>query len=402
MADADPAFTKASTEDARAKGAASGGTPADVAPAEDAPVERKSKRRKLLGGIAAAVLIAGAGYGGWYVLVGSHYVSTDNAYVGADTASVTPLTSAQVTEVRVSDTQRVRKGDILVLLDDSDARIAVAQAEADLAQARRQYGQTSATSAALAAQVGARDADIARARAQLVAAQADYEKARVDLDRRRKLAPAGAVSGDELTSATAAFSSAKANLELARAGVAQASSTRGAATGQLAANNALINGTTVATAPEVLAAQAKLAQAKLGLDRSVIRAPIDGIVTRRNVQVGQRVAQGSALMLIVPVDSLYVDANFKEAQLAKVQVGQPVSLTSDLYGGSVTYSGRVVGLSGGTGSSFALIPAQNATGNWIKVVQRVPVRIALDPKQLKEHPLRVGLSMDAEIDISGN
>ncbi|MET0247405.1 MAG: HlyD family efflux transporter periplasmic adaptor subunit [Sphingomonas sp.] len=388
MADADPAFTKTQ--------------PADTAPVDTAPVERKSKRRKLLGGIAAAVLVAGAGYGGWYVLVGSHYVSTDNAYVGADTASVTPLVAAQVTEVRVGDTQRVRKGDILVQLDDSDARIAVAQAEADLAQARRQYGQTSATSAALAAQVGARDADIARARAQLVSAQADYEKARVDLDRRRKLAPAGAVSGDELTSATAAFSSARANLELARAGIAQANSTRGAATGQLAANNALINGTDVSNAPEVMVAQAKLAQAKLTLDRSVIRAPVDGIVTRRNVQVGQRVAPGTALMLIVPVDSLYVDANFKEAQLAKVKVGQPVSLTSDLYGGSVTYSGRVVGLSGGTGSSFALIPAQNATGNWIKVVQRVPVRVALDPKQLKDHPLRVGLSMDAEIDISGD
>ncbi|MEN3749943.1 HlyD family efflux transporter periplasmic adaptor subunit [Sphingomonas sp. HF-S3] len=388
MADADPAFTKTQ--------------PADTAPVDTAPVERKSKRRKLLGGIAAAVLVAGAGYGGWYVLVGSHYVSTDNAYVGADTASVTPLVAAQVTEVRVGDTQRVRKGDILVQLDDSDARIAVAQAEADLAQARRQYGQTSATSAALAAQVGARDADIARARAQLVAAQADYDKARVDLDRRRKLAPAGAVSGDELTSATAAFSSARANLELARAGIAQANSTRGAATGQLAANNALINGTNVTNAPEVMVAQAKLAQAKLTLDRSVIRAPVDGIVTRRNVQVGQRVAPGTALMLIVPVDSLYVDANFKEAQLAKVKVGQPVSLTSDLYGGSVTYTGRVVGLSGGTGSSFALIPAQNATGNWIKVVQRVPVRVALDPKQLKDHPLRVGLSMDAEIDISGD
>lgn len=388
MADADPAFTKTQ--------------PADTAPVDTAPVERKSRRRKLLGGIAAAVLVAGAGYGGWYVLVGSHYVSTDNAYVGADTASVTPLVAAQVTEVRVGDTQRVRKGDILVQLDDSDARIAVAQAEADLAQARRQYGQTSATSAALAAQVGARDADIARARAQLVAAQADYDKARVDLDRRRKLAPAGAVSGDELTSATAAFSSARANLELARAGIAQANSTRGAATGQLAANNALINGTNVTNAPEVMVAQAKLAQAKLTLDRSVIRAPVDGIVTRRNVQVGQRVAPGTALMLIVPVDSLYVDANFKEAQLAKVKIGQPVSLTSDLYGGSVTYTGRVVGLSGGTGSSFALIPAQNATGNWIKVVQRVPVRVALDPKQLKDHPLRVGLSMDAEIDISGD
>jgi membrane fusion protein, multidrug efflux system len=369
--------------------------------AEQAPA-KPSLRKRLLTGIAGAVLVAGVGYGGWYVLVGSHYISTDNAYVGADTASVTPMVAAQVAGVAVADTAVVKKGDILVQLDDSDARIALAQAEADLAKARRQYGQTSATSAALAAQVQARGADISRARAQLVAAEADYEKARVDLARRQRLAPNGAVSGEELTSATNAFSSAKANLELARAGVAQANSTRGAASGELAANNALISGTTANTAPEVLAAQAKVAQAQLDLQRTVIRAPIDGVITRRAVQVGQRVAPGAQLMLIVPINQLYVDANFKEAQLAKVKVGQPVTLKSDLYGGNVEYHGKVVGLSGGTGSSFALIPAQNATGNWIKVVQRLPVRVQLDPKQLAEHPLRVGLSMDAEIDISKN
>ena len=359
-------------------------------------------RKKLLGGIAGAVLLVGAGYGGWYALVGSHHVSTDNAYVGADTASVTPMIAAQVLNVRVADTQSVRKGDVLVQLDDSDARIALAQAEADLAKARRQYGQATATSAALASQVEARGADITSARAQLTAAQAAYEKARVDLARRQKLAPNGAVSGDELSSAVNAFASARANLELARAAIAQASSTRGAASGQLAANNALISGTTAATAPEVLAAQAKVAQAKLELERTLIRAPIDGVITRRNVQIGQRVAPGTPLMLIVPVGQLYVDANFKEGQLDRVKVGQAVTLTSDLYGGDVEYHGRVVGLSGGTGSSFALIPAQNATGNWIKVVQRLPVRVALDPKELQAHPLRVGLSMDAEIDVSAN
>ena len=373
----------------------------DSAAATEAPA-KPSLRKRLLTGIAGVVLLAGVGYGGWYVLVGSHYISTDNAYVGADTASVTPMVAAQVAGVAVADTAVVKKGDILVQLDDSDAKIALAQAEADLAKARRQYGQTSATSMALAAQVQARGADISRARAQLVAAEADYEKARVDLARRQRLAPNGAVSGEELTSATNAFSSAKANLELARAGVAQANSTRGAATGELAANNALISGTTANTAPEVLAAQARVAQAQLDLQRTVIRAPIDGVVTRRAVQVGQRVAPGAQLMLIVPIGQLYVDANFKEAQLAKVKVGQPVTLKSDLYGGKVEYHGKVVGLSGGTGSSFALIPAQNATGNWIKVVQRLPVRVALDPKELAEHPLRVGLSMDAEIDISKN
>ncbi|TGX54676.1 HlyD family efflux transporter periplasmic adaptor subunit [Sphingomonas gei] len=359
-------------------------------------------RKRLLGGIAGAVLLVGAGYGGWYALVGSHHIGTDNAYVGADTASVTPMIAAQVLNVRVSDTQAVRKGDILVQLDDSDARIALAQAEADMAKARRQYGQATATSAALASQVEARGADIASARAQLGAAQAAYEKARVDLTRRQKLAPNGAVSGDELSSAVNAFASARANLELARAGIAQASSTRGAASGQLAANDALISGTTASSAPEVLAAQAKVAQAKLELERTLIRAPIDGVITRRNVQIGQRVAPGTPLMLIVPVGQLYVDANFKEGQLTQVKVGQAVTLTSDLYGGDVEYHGKVVGLSGGTGSSFALIPAQNATGNWIKVVQRLPVRVALDPKELQAHPLRVGLSMDAEIDVSAN
>ncbi|WBY06761.1 HlyD family efflux transporter periplasmic adaptor subunit [Sphingomonas sp. 7/4-4] len=380
MADADPAGLQLRTD-------------------EEAP-KPNTLRKKLLGGIAAAVLLAGAGYGGWYVLVGSHHVSTDNAYVGADTASVTPMVAAQVLNVRVSDTQAVRRGDVLVQLDDSDAQIALAQAEAELARTRRQYGQTSATSTALAAQVDARNADIARARAQLVSAQADYERARVDLARRQRLAPNGAVSGEELSSATNAFASARAALELARAGIAQASSTKGAASGELAANNALISGTTANNAPEVLAAQAKVAQAKLDLERTVIRAPIDGVITRRNVQIGQRVAPGTALMLIVPVAQLYVDANFKEGQLTQVKVGQAVTLTSDLYGGDVEYHGKVVGLSGGTGSSFALIPAQNATGNWIKVVQRLPVRVALDPKELQAHPLRVGLSMDAEIDVS--
>lgn len=359
------------------------------------------KRKTLLGGIAAVVLVAAAGYGGWYALVGSHYVETDNAYVGADSANITPMIAAQVQQVLVSDTQGVKKGQVLVQLDPSDARIALASAEADLARAQRAFGQTSATSSALSAQVAARDADIARARAQLVAAQADFDRARIDLQRRQKLAPAGAVSGEELTQATNAFASAQANLELARAGVAQATSTRGAATGQLAANEALIRGTTQATAPEVLAAQAKVAQAKLDLERTVIRAPFDGVVTRRNVQVGQRVAPGTQLMLIVPINQLYVDANFKEGQLERVVPGQPVELTSDLYGSGVKYHGKVIGFSGGTGSSFALIPAQNATGNWIKVVQRLPVRVALDPKELAAHPLRVGLSMDAEIDVSG-
>jgi membrane fusion protein (multidrug efflux system) len=361
---------------------------------------RKARRKKLLSIIGIAVLAALLIYGAWYFLVGSRTISTDNAYVGADTASVTPMVSGQVIEVAVADTQVVRKGDVLVRLDDSEARIALAQAEADLAKARRQFGQASATSSALAAQVQARSAEEGRARAQLSAAQAEFTKASVDLERRRKLAPGGAVSGDELSSATSAYAAARANLDLARAGISQAGAIRNAASGELAANNAMISGTTAGTSPDVLAAQARLDLARLNLERTVVRAPIAGVITRRSVQTGQRVATGAPLMLIVPVEQVYVDANFKEAQLRRLRIGQPVTLTSDLYGSDVEFHGKVVGMSGGTGSSFALIPAQNATGNWIKVVQRLPVRVALDPRELRAHPLRVGLSMEAVIDVS--
>ncbi|MEJ6009753.1 HlyD family efflux transporter periplasmic adaptor subunit [Novosphingobium aquae] len=367
---------------------------------DTADAGRKARRNKLLSIIGIAVLAALLIYGAWYFLVGSRTISTDNAYVGADTASVTPMVSGQVIEVAVADTQVVRKGDVLVRLDDSEARIALAQAEADLAKARRQFGQAAATSSALAAQVQARSAEEGRARAQLSAAQAEFAKASVDLERRRKLAPGGAVSGDELSSATSAYAAARANLDLARAGISQAGAIRNAASGELAANNALISGTTAVSSPDVLAAQARLDLARLNLERTVVRAPIAGVITRRSVQTGQRVGSGAPLMLIVPVEQVYVDANFKEAQLRRLKIGQPVTLTSDLYGSGVEFHGKVVGMSGGTGSSFALIPAQNATGNWIKVVQRLPVRVALDPRELRARPLRVGLSMEAVIDVS--
>ena len=337
-----------------------------------------------------------------YMLTDGDHVSTDNAYVSADSAQVTPLVSGAVVAAPVVNTQFVRRGQVLLQLDDSDARLAVAKAEADLLKARRQFGQTAATSGSLAAQINAREADIAQARAQLAAADANFGKARIDLARRTELAESGAVSGEELTIARNAYSTAQANLALARAAVAQAAATRGAARESWAANQALIQGSTVDTSPEVAAAKARLDQALLDLSRTVILAPIDGIVTNRQVQVGQRIAAGSTVMTIVPVGSVYVDANFKEGQLARVRPGQPVKLTSDLYGDDVVYHGRVAGFSGGTGSAFALIPAQNATGNWIKVVQRLPVRITLDPRELARHPLRVGLSMEAEIDVSAN
>ncbi|RYG02044.1 MAG: HlyD family efflux transporter periplasmic adaptor subunit, partial [Caulobacteraceae bacterium] len=261
-------------------------------------------------------------------------------------------------------------------------------------------GQYFANDEALGAQTAARGADVARAEAMLAGAKSDFARAEVEFGRRRNLSASGAVSGDELTQADNRFQAAKAALAAAQAGLAQARATAAQSAGQQKAANVLVAGTTVEGNPEVAAARAKLAQAELDLARTTIRSPVDGVVARKTVVVGQKVANGAAVMSIVPIQTAYVDANFKEVQLRKVRPGQPVELTSDLYGKGVKFHGKVSGLAGGTGSAFALIPAQNATGNWIKVVQRVPVRITLDPKELAEHPLRVGLSMDAVIDVS--
>jgi membrane fusion protein (multidrug efflux system) len=356
------------------------------------------RRNKVMLGLAGAFLLAG---GGWYMLHDTGHVSTDNAYVTADSAQVTPLVAAAVVDVPVVNTQYVRKGDVLLRLDDSDAKLAVEKAEAAYLKARRQYAQSSATSGSLAAQVGARQADIGQAHAQLVAAQSAVAKAKADLDRREHLAGDGFVSREELTTYRNAYVSAQANLGEAEAAIVQADANKGAAQQSYAANQALIAGSSIDTNPDVAAAKAALDQARLDLSRTVIRAPIDGVVTNRQVQVGQRVAAGNSVMTIVPVGAVYVDANFKEGQLARVRPGQTAELTSDLYGSKVVFHGRVMGFAGGTGAAFALIPAQNATGNWIKVVQRLPVRIALDPKELASHPLRVGLSMDAAVDVSG-
>lgn len=354
----------------------------------DTRARQKDLRRKWLGRILGGVVIVAAAVGAWYILIGRNHVSTDNAYVNAEVAQVTPLMSAQAIEVKVRDTEQVKRGQVLVVLDDSDARIAVAQAEADLADARRKFRQATASTGALASQIKVQEATIAQA-------QADFNKARIDLQRREALASSGAVSGEELTQARAAFATAKASL-------AQAQSTRSAAVGQYTASEALVRGSTEETDPAVMAAKARLESVQLDLKRSVIRAPIDGVVTKRQVQVGQRVAQGTPIMTIVPLGDVYIDANFKERQLRRVKVGMPATVTADIYGGDVVYHGKVVGFSGGTGASMSLIPAQNATGNWIKVVQRLPVRIQLDPKELVAHPLRVGLSTEVEIDLSGN
>jgi membrane fusion protein (multidrug efflux system) len=372
-----------------------------IAEIEVAPVAAPNgRRKKLFIGFAAGLLLAGGSYKGYEAMAAGH-VTTDNAYVGADVAQVTPLVGGPVREVLVQDTHPVRRGQILVRLDDTDARIALARAEAELSAAERRVRSLVANDGERSAQVNARSADAARANAQITAARADLERAGIDLHRRQDLAQSGAISDEELTTARNAYSTAAANLQAAQAMLALASAQREAAVGSRSTNQALLGDGRIDTNPDVLAARAAVAQARLDLDRTVIRAPIDGIVSRRQVQVGQRVQAGAMLMAIVPVQSAYVDANFKEVELTDVRPGQKVTLTSDLYGEDVEFHGRVVGFSGGTGAAFALVPAQNATGNWIKVVQRLPVRIALDPRELARRPLRVGLSMTATVDTAG-
>ena len=359
----------------------------------------KAKRKKALSMVALILIIAAVAYTVW-TLFFNHSVSTENAYVGAETASITSMVSGQVLDVMVSDTQQVKKGDLLVRVNERDAEIALAQAQAELMKAQRQYKQTQANSSALNSQVFVSDDGIHSAEAQVAKAQAELNKAQDDLARRSQLSTSGAISKEELSTAQSAVNNAQAGLDLAKAGLAQAQSSQKAAQSTLAANEALIRGSNETSTPDVLIAQAHLKQAILDLERTEIKAPFDGVIARRNIQVGQRVAPGTVLMMLVPISKLYVDANFKESQLAKVKAGQKAVLTSDLYGDEVEFHGTVVGFSGGTGSAFALIPAQNATGNWIKVVQRLPVRIALDPKELAEHPLRVGLSMEAKINLA--
>jgi membrane fusion protein (multidrug efflux system) len=357
--------------------------PSSAAPAPAAA--RANPRRRQLTILAVVLAVGLALWGVYAVIFSGKTVKTDNAYVGAEVAQVTPLVAGQAARVLVRETETVKAGDPLVILDDADARIAVAEAEAALHQAERRVEGLQAGDAALGGQVAARQADVARARS-------DLSRARLELSRRQNLSQSGAVSGEELTNARSAATAAEAAL-------AQAEANLRASQGERQANAVQIRGGAVDN-PEVALARARLDAARLALQRTVIRAPTGGVVARKQVQVGQQVQVGAPIMAITPLKSAYVDANFKEVQLDKVHPGQPVTLTSDLYGKTVKYHGSVVGFAGGTGSAFSLIPAQNASGNWIKVVQRLPVRIQLDPRELAAHPLRVGLSMKVAIDIS--
>ena len=359
---------------------------------------REAKRKRQLLGLGVLVILLAAGAGGYWYFHASHFVSTDNAYAAVEIAQVTPSVGGTISEVLVTDTQAVKQGDVLVRIDQTDARLALAQAEADLGRATRRVKGFVANDGSLAAQIAAREADEQRAAAQLAAAEADFARAKIDLSRREALSASGSGSGEELTRAKNAFAGAEANLAAARAAAAQAKANRTTALSSREANAVLIAGTNEETNPEVAFARARRDQAAVDLERTVIRAPVDGIVAKRQVQLGQRVQPGMPLLAVVPVQEIYVNANFKEVELRKVRIGQKVELYADLYGSSVRYQGVVEGFSAGSGAAFSAIPAQNATGNWIKVVQRLPVRIRLDPKELEAHPLKVGLSMHAEID----
>lgn len=276
-----------------------------------------------------------------------------------------------VIAVNADDTQTVKAGDPLVVLDGADARVALQQAEANLAQTVRQVRGLFVNNDQYLAQIAQRQSDLSRAQD--------------DLRRRMTVAQTGAVSQEEISHSRDAVKAAQAALD--------------AAEQQLASSRALTSNTTISTHPNVIAVAAKVRDAYLNNARNTLPAPVTGYVARRSVQVGQRVSPGNPLMAIVPLESVWVDANFKEVQLRHMRIGQPVELTADVYGSSVVYHGKVVGFSAGTGSAFSLLPAQNATGNWIKVVQRLPVRIELDPQELHAHPLRIGLSMQANVDI---
>ena len=330
-----------------------------------------SRRWRLLGGLGAGVLTVALAYGLYWAQVLRYHQTTDDAYVSGNVVEITPQISGTVVAIGADDTQFVKAGQSLVRLDRADARVALDQAEAQLARTVRDVRNQFATSAQLQAAVEAKQTELSRAQS--------------DLERRARLGASGAVSGEELQHARDAVKAAQADLNASRQ--------------QLAANRARIDGTTLKDHPQVQDAAAAVRSAYLTWARTDLPAPVSGFIARRNVQLGQRVAPGTALMAVVPLDQVWVDANFKEPQLQRMRVGQPVTLSADLYGSRVVFHGRVAGFGAGTGSAFSLLPAQNATGNWIKIVQRVPVRVTLDPREIAAHPLQVGLSMRVDVDV---
>ncbi|GAB3245442.1 HlyD family secretion protein [Chitinimonas naiadis] len=336
------------------------------------PAQEQSngKRKPLMLAVAGVFGIAAIAYGIYWYGHARYFVETDNAYVAGNVVQVTPQAAGTIISIGADDTDFVQAGQPLVVLDSADSQLALETAQTQLGQTLREVRTLFANDGSLRAAITLRESDLS--------------KAKDDLQRRQALAGTGAVAVEEIQHAKDAVKVAQATLEAARE--------------QLAANQALIERTTPKSHPNVQRAALKVKEAQLTLSRATVPAPVSGFVARRAAQPGQRVNIGAPLMAIVPLDQLWVDANFKESQLADMRIGQPVTLHADVYGSDVVYHGKVSGFAAGTGAAFSLLPAQNATGNWIKVVQRLPVRIALDPKEITEHPLRVGLSMQAEVE----
>ncbi|MDR7099156.1 membrane fusion protein (multidrug efflux system) [Lysobacter niabensis] len=328
-----------------------------------------SKRKRALMILATVVVVAGIAWALWYLLVGRWHESTDDAYAQGNVVAITPQAAGTVVSIAADDGMKVDAGQVLVQLDPNDAQVAYQQAVANLANTVRQVRGLYST--------------VEAGQADLAARRVSVEKARADVQRREGLVATGAVSAEELAHVRDELTAAQAAL---------------AASGEnLSRNRALVDATTVIDQPQVEAAAAQLRQAYLNAQRMAIVAPVSGHVAKRSVQLGQRVQPGATMMTIVPLEQVWVEANFKETQLAKMRIGQPVKLHSDLYGDDVEFDGKLASLGLGTGSAFALLPAQNASGNWIKIVQRVPVRIEIDRTQLAAHPLRIGLSMHADV-----
>lgn len=370
-------------------------TPANLPPS--APPKSKGRAKVMLLLLLVFSLMGGAGFAWWY-LIAQYRAETDNAYVAGNIVQVTPQTTGTVVAVQVNNTDHVTKGQVLVQLDDTDAQLALQAAEASLADAVRSVRSLYATTDQTTASLQQTHADVKKAQFQAEQAQAQRQSAQDEYNRVAKLREQNFISVEALTQAKSTLDAADAALAAANSAVSSAQAAVSKAQAQRAGAAGQTDDLALQDQPKVQAAAAQVRQAVLVVERTRIVAPVTGDVAQRAVQVGARVAAGTALMAIVPPEQMWVDANFKETQLEHVRLGQPVKLTADVYGESVPYHGKVAGFAAGTGSAFALLPAQNASGNWIKIVQRVPVRIELDAAELQAHPLRIGLSMRAEID----
>ena len=345
---------------------------AETAPSTHAQADSNPHKRKvMLLGLALIVVLGGLGVWAWHELYGRWNESTDDAYVNGNVVEITPQVTGTVVSIGADDGDLVREGQVLVQFDPNDAEVGLQSAQANLARTVRQ--------------VRGLYSNVDGMRAQVNAQEAEVQKAQENYNRRRSLAAGGAISQEELSHARDDLTSAQNALANARQ--------------QLKTTSALVDDTVVSSHPDVQSAAAQLRQAYLANARSTLIAPVTGYVAKRTVQLGQRVQPGTALMAVIPLDQLWIDANFKETQLRDMRIGQPVDIETDLYGSDVKFSGTVDSLGAGTGSAFALLPAQNATGNWIKIVQRVPVRIHVNAQQLVEHPLRVGLSTQVNVNL---